>query len=84
MVNRLGFCFPFEMAAYINIKINTNININININVYTHTNTRKSELMENGNFHLFAANRKRKQQTPVCLLQTEMENGSLLSLDGKR
>ncbi len=36
------------------------------------------ELKENGNFCLFAANGKRKQQTSVCFLQTE--NGSLFSL----
>jgi hypothetical protein len=32
---------------------------------------RKTELAENGNFCLFAANGKWKQQTSVCLLQTE-------------
>jgi hypothetical protein len=37
----------------------------------------------NGNFHLFVANKKRKWQTSICLLQTEMENGSLFSLVGK-
>jgi hypothetical protein len=31
------------------------------------------ELTENGNFRLFAANGKRKRQTSVCLLETEME-----------
>jgi hypothetical protein len=35
------------------------------------------------NFCLFAANGKRKLQTSVCLLQTEMEKGSLFSLVGK-
>jgi hypothetical protein len=74
------------MAAYmninINININTNININININIFIHT--RKTEITENGNFLLFATNGKRKRKTSVCLLQTEMENGSLLSLNGKR
>ncbi len=33
----------------------------------------KTELMENCNFHLFAANRKRKWQTSVSFLQTETE-----------
>jgi hypothetical protein len=40
--------------------------------------------MKNGNFRLFAADGKLKQQIPVCLLQTKMENGSLFSLVGKR
>jgi hypothetical protein len=43
-----------------------------------------TELMENENFSLFVANGKGKRQTSVCLLQTGMENGSLLSLFGKR
>jgi hypothetical protein len=38
--------------------------------------------MENGNFRLFAANKKWKQQTSVCLLRTETENGSLISVVG--
>jgi hypothetical protein len=42
---------------------------------------RKTELTENGNFRLFAANGKRKRQTSVCFLQTEI--GSLFSLVGK-
>jgi hypothetical protein len=44
----------------------------------------KTELMENSNFCSFAANRKWKQKTSVCLQQTETENGSLVSLVGKR
>jgi hypothetical protein len=43
----------------------------------------KTELTENSDFCLFAANEKLKRQTSLCLLQTEMENGSLLSLAGK-
>jgi hypothetical protein len=39
----------------------------------------KTELMKNGNFHLFAANKKWERQTSVCLLQTETGNGSLFS-----
>jgi hypothetical protein len=38
---------------------------------------------ETASFRLFAANRKRKQHTSMCLLQTEMENGSMFSLVGK-
>jgi hypothetical protein len=38
----------------------------------------------NGNFRTSAANKKLKQQTSVCLLQTEMENKSLFTLVGKR
>jgi hypothetical protein len=40
----------------------------------------KTKLVKNGNFRSFAANGKREWQTSVCLLQTEMENGSLFSL----
>jgi hypothetical protein len=45
--------------------------------------------MENGtnikrNFRLFSANRKRKRQTSVYLLQMETENGCLFFLVGKR
>jgi hypothetical protein len=40
----------------------------------------KTELTQNGNFCLFAANRKQKWQMSVFLLQTETENGSLFSL----
>jgi hypothetical protein len=43
----------------------------------------KKELTENGNFRLFAANRKWKRQTSVCFLQMETENGSLFSLISK-
>ncbi len=39
---------------------------------------RKTELTEDGNFHLFAANGKWKGPISVCFLQ--MENGSLFSL----
>jgi hypothetical protein len=42
----------------------------------------KTELTENGNFRLFAANGKWKRQTSVCLLDTG--NESLFSLVGKR
>ncbi len=44
----------------------------------------ETELTENGNLHLFAAYRKRKRPTSVCLLQTETENGSLFSLVSKQ
>jgi hypothetical protein len=40
---------------------------------------RKTKLTENGNFHLFATNGKRKWQTFVYSQQMEMENGSLFS-----
>ncbi len=39
--------------------------------------------METANFSLFAANGKWKQQTSVCLLQMEKENGSLFPLVDK-
>jgi hypothetical protein len=42
--NRLGFHFSFEIAAFILLKIAAYIYI------------QKTELMENGNFLLFAAN----------------------------
>ncbi len=34
--------------------------------------------MEDGNFSLFAANKKWKWPTSICMLQTEPENGLLL------
>jgi hypothetical protein len=37
----------------------------------------ETDLTENDNFRLFAANGKRKPHTSVYLLQTETENGSL-------
>jgi hypothetical protein len=37
----------------------------------------KTEFMENDSFSLFAANRKPKPQTSVCLLQTENRNSKL-------
>jgi hypothetical protein len=43
----------------------------------------KTELTENGNFRLLAANGKRERQTSV-LLKTETENGSFFSFFGKR
>jgi hypothetical protein len=48
------------------------------------TGKRETELTENGNFRLFAANEKQKRQTSVCLQQTEIENGSLFFLVGKQ
>jgi hypothetical protein len=39
--------------------------------------------MEDSNFHLFAANIKRKWQTAICLLEMETENKSLFFLVGK-
>ncbi len=46
-----GFHFPFslETEAY---------------STHTHTHTRKKELTENGNFHLFAANRNGNDKLP--------------------
>jgi hypothetical protein len=44
----------------------------------------ETELTENSNFRLFAANGKRKQQTSVYLPQMEKKNRSLFSLLGKR
>jgi hypothetical protein len=41
------------------------------------------KLTENGNFHLFTANGNGNGKVSVCLLQTETENRSLFSLDGK-
>ncbi len=55
----------------------------VSISMFTEFLKQKAELTENFNIHLFAANRKRKRQTSVCLLQTETENGSLFSLVGK-
>jgi hypothetical protein len=43
----------------------------------------KAEVTENGDFFLFAANRKWIRKTSVCLLHTETENGHLFSLAGK-
>ncbi len=40
----------------------------------------KTELTENGNFCLFAADGKQRWQTSVCLLQTVKQTGSLFSL----
>ncbi len=44
---------------------------------YRYRYIRKTELKENGNYCLFSANRKQKQQTSVNWLQTESEYGSL-------
>jgi hypothetical protein len=41
------------------------------------------ELTGKGNFRLLAAKGKRKRQTTICLLPTEMENESLFFLVGK-
>jgi hypothetical protein len=49
------------------------INLYAAISIYINT---EIELMENGNFHLFAANVKRKQQTSVCFLQTEKQQST--------
>jgi hypothetical protein len=68
---------------------------NTGIPVYQYTSTpvyrynsiwyiQSTELKENGDFRLFAANGKRKQQTSVCFLQMENKNRSLFSLVGKR
>jgi hypothetical protein len=38
------------------------------------------KLTENGNIRLFSANKKQKEQTSICSLQTEMENKSLFFL----
>jgi hypothetical protein len=51
---------------------------------HTYTQNGTNGKTENGNFRLFAANRKRKRQTSVCLLQTKTENGSLFPLVGKQ
>jgi hypothetical protein len=48
------------------------------IYIYTENGTKRKQL-----FCLFAANKKLKQQTSVCLLQTKTENGSLSSLVDK-
>jgi hypothetical protein len=39
--------------------------------IYININIWKTELTENSNFRLFAANRRRKRQTSVCFLQTK-------------
>jgi hypothetical protein len=48
-----------------------------------HVVTFPGSAWENGNFRLFFANSKWKQQTFVCLLQTERENEHLFSMVGK-
>jgi hypothetical protein len=58
--------------------------LHIYLSVYVYT-----ELTENGNFHLLAANGKQRRQTSVCLLQTENRDGKLPRLfsanrNGKR
>jgi hypothetical protein len=83
------FRFLFETVAY---KYNYKYKYKSkNKYIYTHTHTHKcahththttTELTENGNFRLFAVNGK--QQTSLCLLQRETENGGLFSLVGKR
>jgi hypothetical protein len=52
--------------------------------VFPEFRKQKMELTENGNFRLFAENRKQKRQTSVCLLKMETENESLSSLVGNR
>jgi hypothetical protein len=52
--------------------------------MYPKLRKQKAELMENDNFHMFAANRKQERQTSACLLQMEMENRSIFSLVGKQ
>jgi hypothetical protein len=49
------------------------------IYIYTENRTKRKQL-----FRLFAANKKLKQQTSVCLLQMKTENGSLSSMVDKR
>jgi hypothetical protein len=44
---------------------------------------RNTELIENGNFHLFAAKGKQKQQTPVCFLHMEKEKRKMVFLVSK-
>ncbi len=55
----------------------------VHVSMFPEFCIRKIGLTENGNFCLFAPNKKWKWQTSVCLLQTEMENGSVFSLVGK-
>jgi hypothetical protein len=52
--------------------------------IYVYMYMYKTELTEKTNFGLFAANRKRKRQTSICLLLTQTEIGSLFSLVSKR
>jgi hypothetical protein len=59
--------------TYIYIYIVT-ISVYIYIDTATYIN-QKTELMESGNFGLFAANVKWKWQTSICFLQKEMDNG---------
>jgi hypothetical protein len=45
----------------------------VHVSKFPEFRKRKTELTENGNFRLFAANGKRKRQTSICLLQMETE-----------
>jgi hypothetical protein len=85
MENCLGLSFLFETAVHIYLCIYVQyIYIYADVSIYLHIYIHKMELAGNDNFHLFAANGKRKQQTSVCLLLTKTENLSLFSLIGKR
>jgi hypothetical protein len=79
-------CVSVSVCMYVHVcmYIHTHIHTYIGTFIQTHTRTRKTELPKNGHFRLFVANGKRKRQNSVCLLQTETENRSLLTLVDKR
>jgi hypothetical protein len=58
--------------------------VHVYVSMFPKFRKRKTELMGNGNIHLFAADGKRKRQISVCLLQTETEKGRVSSIVGKR
>jgi hypothetical protein len=72
---------PFFHVSYICLHASMSPSLCLHVSGILQTET---ELTENGNFRLFAANGKRKQQTSISLLQMETENGSLFSLVCKR
>ncbi len=66
------------MSSFLHVSMS-----HVYVSMVSEFHKRKTELTENGNFRLFAANGKQKWPTFVCLLHRETENGSVFSIVDK-
>jgi hypothetical protein len=89
------FCFPFDFFRkssefHVHVSMFPFLHVHVSmfpcfhVSMFPEFRKWKMELTENDHCHIFAASRKQKRRTSVCLLQTEKENRSLFSLVDKR
>jgi hypothetical protein len=71
---------PLCLHVHVSMSMSPCPCLHVHVSMFPEFRKWKTEPTENGNFCLFATNRKRKLQTSICLLQTEMEHRSLFIL----